>query len=120
MKASERHLAIKFEGDAGSEALNKNGHDALDNRPHHSICIFREENIIFCLVNFFGELESMDFVIDDALARKISDNDGVVLIAKTTENSLVKMSLEEYQAYKSKVFGRPLSFACEVPFSKPN
>jgi hypothetical protein len=120
LSESERHLAIKLESDADGENSNVIGQDALDNRPNHSICIFREENIVFSLVNFFGELESMDWVIDDALAARIPDNDGIVLIAKTTENSIIRMSLDEYQAYMSRMLGKPLSFACEVPFSRGN
>lgn len=92
--------------------------DALDNKPDHTICIFRQDEFIFGLVNLFGELESMDFIVDQELAGNLDNGDAEVMILKTTENSVTRMDLDEYIEYKSKSLGKRLSMRCEVPFDR--
>jgi hypothetical protein len=114
LNEDESHLALT-DRDGSSERVSR---DAMDNRPHHSICIFRDGDIVFSLVNLFGELESMDFLVDPELAGHLKKEDGEVVIARTTENSVVRLSLDDYMKYKTAILGRPVSMRCEVPFGR--
>lgn len=92
MDSSEKHL----------ELSDDPGKDALDNQPHHSVLIGKLENIVIGLVNLFGSFESMISIgsYDDKFRNWIGDS-GVVVIAKTTTNQVLKMTWEEYESFKS-------------------
>jgi len=114
LNEDESHLSLT-EGEASSGIVAR---DALDNRPHHSICIFRDAEIVFVLANLFGELESMDFMVDRDLASNLDNEGGEVVIAKTTENSVTRLSLDSYLRYKSESLGKTVSMRCDVPFGR--
>lgn len=91
----EKHLALK--DDDGKEV------DALDNTPHTTISIFEGEGHLWGLVNILGGYESLVLLgkLDPSIDLGI--NRGVVVIAKSTENAVLKMSWDEYERYKDAV-----------------
>jgi hypothetical protein len=91
----EKHLALK--DDMGKEV------DALDNTPHATISIFEDEGDLWGLVNMLGGCESLVLLgkLDPSIDLGI--NKGVVVIAKSTENVVLKMSWDEYERYKDAV-----------------
>jgi hypothetical protein len=90
--SDEKHLALK--DDVGKEV------DALDNTPHATISIFKDEGHLWGLVNMLGGFESLVLLgkLDPSIDLGI--NRGVVVIAKSTENAVLKMSWDEYEQYK--------------------
>lgn len=97
MDSSEKHL----------ELSDNPGKDALDNQPHHSVLIGKLDNFVVGLVNLFGSYESMISIgsYDDKFRNWIGDS-GIVVISKTTQNEVLKMTWEEYESYKSKASAR--------------
>jgi len=99
MDSSDKHLELP-DGPEG---------DALDNKPHHSILIGimdneGMENKLVGLVNLFGEFESMTIFGDsDHKFKRWLGNSGVVVIPKTTQNQVLKMTWEEYIKFKQKL-----------------
>ncbi len=93
MDSSEKHL----------ELSDNSGKDALDNKPHHSVLIGKFDNFVVGLVNLFGSYESMISVgsYDDKFRGWIGDS-GIVVISKTTQNEVLKMTWEEYESHISK------------------
>ena len=91
MDSSEKHL----------ELSNNPEQEALDNRPHHTIAIGRIKNMVAGVVNIFGIFESLTVIgeYDDKFRNWIGDS-GVVLILKTTQNQVLKMTWEEYEDFK--------------------
>ncbi len=96
MESSDKHLELPDNPEV----------DALDNEPHHSILIGimdnkGMENKLAGLVNIFGEFESMTIFgdINDKF-RKWLGSSGVVVISKTTQNQVMKMTWEEYSKLK--------------------
>lgn len=92
MDSSEKHLKLS----------DNSGKDALDNQPHHSVLIGKFENVVVGLVNLFGSFESMITIgqYDEKFRNWIGDS-GVVLIIRTTQNQIMKMTWEEYERFKS-------------------
>jgi len=90
--SDEKHVALK--DDVGKEA------DAFDNTPHTTISIFEGEGHLWGLVNMLGGFESLVLLgkLDPSIDLGI--NRGVVVIAKSTENAVLKMSWDEYEQYK--------------------
>lgn len=101
LERSEHHAVWNLEKNEDIEELNKFQEDALDNTPHTTICIFCFDNIVFGLVNIFGEIESMTRIgeIDPNLKIGIEER-GTVVIAKTTKNKVLRMTLTEYENAK--------------------
>lgn len=97
MDSSDKHL----------ELPEHHGDDALDNRPHHSVLIGRMENKnmkdkVVGLINIFGSFESLTVIGDyDNKFRNWIGDSGIVIISKTTQNQVLKMTWEEYEKFKS-------------------
>jgi len=118
LDSSERHMTITVGDSANKKLSSESDADALDTRPNHTICIFRDQDIVFSLVNLFGELESMVFVVDDSIADKVDEENPIVLIIKTTDNSVVKMTFAEYAEYKDRLTGDSVVFKTTIPVSR--
>lgn len=95
MDSSDKHL----------ELPNNPGNDALDNRPHHSVLIGKMENKVVGLINIFGSFESLTGIgnYDDNFRNWIGDS-GIIVISKTTQNQVLKMTWEEYERWKTTHF----------------
>lgn len=93
--SDEKHLTLKDDG--GKEI------DALDNTPHATIGIFEDDGHVLGLVNMLGGFESLVHLgkLDPSIDLGI--NRGVVVLAKSTENAVLKMSWDEYERYKDAV-----------------
>lgn len=93
MKSSDKHLELPSKPDK----------DAMDNKPHHSILIGKLDNIVVGLLNLFGSYESSTVIgnIDNNF-KKWLKYAGVVVISKTTENEILKMTWKDYENFKSK------------------
>ena len=95
--------ATHLNPDWGKEENQKNK-DALENVPHATIGIFELEDHLIGLVNLLGGYESMILIgnTDSSINLDIK-NEGVIIIAKSTENAVMKMTWEQYREYKSKI-----------------
>jgi hypothetical protein len=95
LPSDKKHIAMK--DDVGKEV------DALDNTPHATISIFEGKGHLWGLVNILGGFESLVHLgkLDPSI--DLSIKRGVVVIAKSTENAVLKMSWDEYERYKEAV-----------------
>lgn len=95
--SDEKHLTLK--DDLGKEV------DALDNTPHATITICEYDGDLWGLVNILGGFESLVHFgkLDPSIDLGI--NRGIVVIAKSTENEVLKMSWDEYERYKDAASG---------------
>lgn len=103
MRNMKPDMILKIDSSEKHVELSDNpGEDALDNQPHHSILIGKLESFVVGLVNLFGSYESMISIgsYDDKFRNWIGDS-GIVVISKTTQNEVLKMTWEEYESFKS-------------------
>lgn len=97
MDSSDHHVVWEKEDGVGA---SKEGKDAFDNTPHNTIYIVRYKNVVVGLVNIFGSIESM-VRIGELGEEFVPGEGGIVIIAKTTKNEVLKMTLEEYKRMKA-------------------
>lgn len=98
IEPSDRHFTLKTKDEKNNYSIEK---DALDNTPHHTICIFAQDNYMAGLVNLFGKYESLTLIGKmDKKLDFLKTQEGIVIIAKITENKVNKMDLNGYKKFK--------------------
>ena len=92
MRPEEKHLVMKDE--KGGEV------DALDNAPDTTIGFFEEWGRFLGLVNLLGGYESLSSLgkLDPSIDLGIKR--GIVVIARSTRNEVIRMNLDEYERFK--------------------
>lgn len=79
--------------------------DALDNHPDTTINFFQSGDLYFGLINILGEFESMIRLGSADAIKLFDDKDkGIIIIAGSTKNQMKKMTITEYEKYKTDQF----------------
>ena len=103
LEPSDHHITLMPEESEEEGDIENKEIDAFGNCPDNTIYIYIYDDVVFGLVNLFGEFESVlrigkvNLEIDIGIVQK-----GTVVIASTTKNQVLTMTLDEYKRFKSK------------------
>ena len=103
LEPSDHHVTLMLEESEKEGDIENKEIDAFNNYPDNTIYIFIHGDVVFGLVNLFGEFESVLRI--GKVNPEINfgaDQKGTVVIASTTKNQVLAMALGEYERFKSK------------------
>lgn len=102
LEPSDHHATLTLEESENDVDIGNIEMDAFDNGPDNTICIFVYDNIVMGLVNLFGGFESGIQIgkLNPTIKLDINHK-GTVVIASTTKNQVLNMTLDEYEKFKS-------------------
>lgn len=103
LEPTDHHVALMLEESEKEGDVENKEIDAFGNYPDNTIYIFIYDDVVFGLVNLFGEFESVLRIDKVNLEMNFGiDQKGTVVIASTTKNQVLPMTLDEYERFKSK------------------